>query len=219
MCARPSTKEDSIIKSVYQQLSRYCFFLTQNKWDGEELIQETIHKALVKYGVSHTWKPALLKKIAYHTWIDKQRKRKEETESSMENREAPDSQYAEITALVERLLDFMTTKQLVVFLMKDVFRYQIAEIAEHCRMSETAVKAMLNRARRQARRVQQEPESIVDTRFYQDSVETIIPILVHVVRVNDPSWLIKRIPELFSKDSVSFCMHHTPSSYALAMTA
>ncbi|EOO35352.1 hypothetical protein IIU_02297 [Bacillus cereus VD133] len=33
----------------YGELKRYCTFLTKNKWDGEDLAQETVCKVLRKY--------------------------------------------------------------------------------------------------------------------------------------------------------------------------
>ncbi|MEH7649440.1 RNA polymerase subunit sigma-70, partial [Bacillus toyonensis] len=33
----------------YAELKRYCTFLTKNRWDGEDLAQETVCKVLQKY--------------------------------------------------------------------------------------------------------------------------------------------------------------------------
>ncbi|WP_152658443.1 sigma factor-like helix-turn-helix DNA-binding protein [Oceanobacillus sp. CFH 90083] len=226
MCARPGTnrnEEDTTFHTIYRQLSHYCFFLSRNKWDGEELVQETMKKAFISYGNPNFWNVTLLKKIAYHAWIDKKRRKIAETDYLVEVELEPESNYEEIEALVMKLLSFMTVKQCMVFLMKDVFKYQINEIAESCGMSDTAVKAMLNRARKHIQNMEEEdtaaPAGEVPD---EETVESFVPIAVQVIKANDPAQLIQLIPEIFMGDqpALRLCPQaHRPSSYALSMAA
>ncbi|GAB2563793.1 sigma factor-like helix-turn-helix DNA-binding protein [Gracilibacillus alcaliphilus] len=224
MCARPSTnrkKEDTVLMAIYHPLSYYCFFLTQDKWDGEELIQETLSKAFVNYGAPNTWNVSLLKKIAYHTWIDQKRKKREETEQLVEQGYELNSNYEEVEALAEQLLSKMTVKQLVVFLLKDVFQYQITEIAENCGMTEMAVKAMLSRARNHLDN-REDIDSSDQLPLLEEPADQLISVVIQVIQANDPTQLIQLIPEWFRGDQPTLRLYHSthrPSSYALLMTA
>ncbi|WP_040977937.1 sigma factor-like helix-turn-helix DNA-binding protein [Oceanobacillus jeddahense] len=226
MCARPSTnrnEEDTFFHTMYRQLSHYCFFLSQNKWDGEELVQETLKKALISYGNPDSWNVTLLKKIAYHAWIDKNRRKTAETEYFVEEESEHKNNYEEIEALVTKLLSFMTMKQCIVFLMKDVFRYQINEIADNCGMSDTAVKAMLNRARKHIQNMKEEEALVQDDEIpYENNAESVVSVVVQVVKANDPAKLIQLIPEIFMTNHLELRLIHSthrPSSYALSLAA
>lgn len=226
MCARPSTnrnEEDIIFHTMYRQLSHYCFFLSQNKWDGEELVQESLKKALISYGDPGSWNVTLLKKIAYHAWIDTKRRKTAEIEHIVKEKPEQESHYEEIEALVTKLLSFMTVKQCMVFLLKDVFQYQINEIAENCGMSDTAVKAMLNRARKQIQNMKEE-EALVsaDEIPYENTAESFVQVVVYVIKANDPAKLMELIPEIFMLGYPAHKLRHQtyrPSSYALSMAA
>ena len=69
--------EDTGVMGYYQNLKRYCRFLTQSSWDGDDLLQEVTAKAIRHYQPSQI-SSALLKKMAYHHWIDTVRKRSRE---------------------------------------------------------------------------------------------------------------------------------------------
>ncbi|WP_080872006.1 sigma factor-like helix-turn-helix DNA-binding protein [Oceanobacillus timonensis] len=221
MCARPGinrNEEDISFHTMYRRLSYYCFFLSPNKWDGEELVQETVKKALISYGNPDSWNVTLLKKIAYHVWIDKNRSKLNESEHFLEEKLEPKSNYEEIEALVMRLLSFMTVKQLLVFLMKDVFAYRINEIAENCEMSETAVKAMLNRARKHIQNINEEEVSeAAGDNLSENTEERFVQVVVHAIKANDPF-----IPAIFMTNYPILLLRyqtHRPSSYAFSMAA
>ncbi|WP_339235031.1 sigma factor-like helix-turn-helix DNA-binding protein [Oceanobacillus sp. FSL W7-1281] len=226
MCARPSTnqnEEEIIFHTMYRQLSHYCFFLSQNKWDGEELVQESLKKALISYGDPGSWNVTLLKKIAYHAWIDTKRRKTAEIEHIVKEKPEQESHYEEIEALVTKLLSFMTVKQCMVFLLKDVFQYQINEIAENCGMSDTAVKAMLNRARKQVQNMKEEEALFsVDEIPYENVTESFVQVVVYVIQANDPAKLMELIPEIFMSGYSAHKLRHQtyrPSSCALSMAA
>ncbi|MCL6572313.1 MAG: hypothetical protein K6T88_11615, partial [Bacillus sp. (in: Bacteria)] len=63
------------IGQYYLELQRYCRFLAQSRWDGDDLAQEALLRAIQKYNKTEL-SPALLNKIAYHFWIDTLRKKR-----------------------------------------------------------------------------------------------------------------------------------------------
>ncbi|PWU70301.1 sigma factor-like helix-turn-helix DNA-binding protein [Gracilibacillus dipsosauri] len=219
MCARPSTIEvqGSFIQ-VYRQLSHYCHFLSRNKWDGEELAQEAICKAIAYYDDKDQWNISLLKKIAYHVWIDQKRRHQHELMEipiDLASEEKGDKE--EIEFLVERLQSKMTSKQLLIFILKDVFRYRLIEIAEYFHMSETGVKATLYRARKHLEKMDQDKlESYDHTR----ANKKLVSIITQSIYLDDPSRIIKLIPVLYPNNQPK-CKHHifTPPTNILSMAA
>jgi len=96
-----------------------------------------------------SYKKALLKKIAYHHWIDLNRKRGNEVISNEQQEESYLSSSSENRQeAITYLFDRLTAKQTVIYLLKEVFLFQIKEIAEIMKSSETAVKASLHRSKK-----------------------------------------------------------------------
>ncbi len=178
-----------------EKLHRYCLFLTKDQWDGEDLAQEAILKAVNKYGKEGDFTPALLKKIAYHLWIDHVRKYEKEfvgypasIEKEAESQKEADEE------LVEKLLSHLTPKQLISFVLKEAFQYKISEIADHLHMSEPAVKALLNRARTRLKVLAhvEKPEIL----WTAEDHERVSQILMNALTEQDPAILIQSIPVL-----------------------
>ncbi len=59
----------NLLIEQYGELKRYCTFLTKNKWDGEDLAQETVCKVLQKYSNKDICM-TLVYKIARNRWLD-----------------------------------------------------------------------------------------------------------------------------------------------------
>ncbi|MED4071884.1 sigma-70 family RNA polymerase sigma factor [Priestia endophytica] len=138
-------KEEIEVQELYKDLLSYCCFLSGDKWDGEDLAQETMLKAMQNYG---SLPPALLKKIAYHKWIDEKRKRSRETVGETEHHTLTKESRKEE---VEALLSSLTPKQAVILTLKEAFQYKISEISSILEMTEPGVKALLKRARTKLR--------------------------------------------------------------------
>jgi RNA polymerase sigma factor (sigma-70 family) len=138
-------KEEIEVQELYKGLLSYCCFLSGDKWDGEDLAQETMLKAMQNYG---SLPPALLKKIAYHKWIDEKRKRSRETVGETEHHTLTKESRKEE---VEALLNSLTPKQAVILTLKEAFQYKISEISSILEMTEPGVKALLKRARTKLR--------------------------------------------------------------------
>ncbi|MFC3015833.1 sigma-70 family RNA polymerase sigma factor [Virgibacillus litoralis] len=209
MYARPGIKvqtekvNSSDLKDLYSKLIPYCHYLTKNKWDAEDLVQETLFKAINHYGQHKDLNAALLKKMAFNLWMDLLQKRNREIigftfEETDETNEYKD----DMMDLVEELISKLTPKQSVIVALKDVFRYQIMEIAEMFDMTETAVKAVLNRARKRLARLLLD-EEIHSVRDYwsEENVEVLTPAIIQAVRLNDPTGVIRLIPILFSMET------------------
>ncbi|WP_253923769.1 sigma factor-like helix-turn-helix DNA-binding protein [Halobacillus sp. A5] len=191
---RNETEKDTF-DETWEKLSRYCLFLTKDRWDGEDIAQEAILKAVNKYGIKNGMRPALLKKIAYHLWIDQVRKKEKESIGLRTSIEQEAEGHQEIGGdAIEQLITRLTPKQLISFVLKEAFQYKNSEIAAYLDMSETAVKGLLNRARTRLKMLAhvQTPEALW-TREYH---EKVCQILITSLTDQDPSILIQSIPAL-----------------------
>ncbi|WLD94346.1 sigma-70 family RNA polymerase sigma factor [Alkalihalobacillus sp. AL-G] len=198
MYARPGVEKNEQMHSsdklieLYPKLSRYCQFLSQNKWDGEDLAQETILKAIGHYENKTDMNSALLNKIAHNTWIDSVRKHSKETISeipeNVEDNVNPRTSYD----WIEKFFNTLTMKQATIFTLKEAFQYKLSEIAEALDMSETAVKSVLNRARRRLEKlVDAEHENFTPQIVPDSNEEQIRTILYEALQTEDPSRLLR----------------------------
>ncbi|WP_210366993.1 sigma-70 family RNA polymerase sigma factor [Bacillus sp. REN3] len=210
--------DESFVLGFYDKLQQYCRFLTQDSWDGDDLAQEAILKAIKHYEPKEI-NPQLLKKIAYHQWIDTVRKRKREEPNHPIDGNEMFSCCSKIDT-VELLMERLTPKQAVVFLLKEGFNYQSREIAGLLGMAETAVKAILYRARKRLDRNGglQGVESVEDEREKQ----LLASVLNDSLRTEDPAILIERISELPSLQPASptaMALHSSSNLSTFCMAA
>ncbi len=204
-------------KEVVPKLYKYCYFLTKNKWDGEDIAQETLYKALMNYRNHDEWSSALLHKIAYHHWIDQIRKREREALfSEIEIQEKTDDGSEMCSELIENLSNKLTPKQLVTFVLKEAFQYKISEIAILLNMSETGVKALLNRTRS---RINELSTTGIKSYWTDHMYEKLYPVLVHSLNTQDPAALIQLLPILSFSTTGSSKTPSASSSNVLSMAA
>lgn len=172
----------------YRSLKIYCIALTGSRWDGEDLAQETMLKLLFKKNLmKQSLSSSYVKTTAKHLWIDRLRKNaKIMTENLIENC-SEESSFERLWAISEVLAAALTLQQTKVFLLKDIFRFQIKEIGELMKMSEAAVKSMLHRARKRLKK--KEHLEAVDPADHD--VETITKIVTYALWTNDPTLLIQ----------------------------
>ncbi|PEM28771.1 RNA polymerase subunit sigma-70 [Bacillus wiedmannii] len=196
----------------YGELKRYCTFLTKNKWDGEDLAQETVCKVLQKYSNKDICM-TLVYKIARNRWID-QMKSKSVHEKIKEQIifDAPQENIADLHEMVGKVLSSLNVQQSAILLLKDVFQYSIADIAKVCSVSEGAVKASLFRSRNRLKTVSEEGIEIVE---FTDDIE----VVVTSIREERPELLTKLLPtidftKLPSKQPVLLFNAKKPSSYS-----
>ncbi|ETI70463.1 sigma-70 family RNA polymerase sigma factor [Neobacillus vireti] len=196
-----SQVDDRLWSEYYPKLQRYCRFLTQNTWDGDDIAQETYLKAL-KYS-QQQMSSALLNKIAYHHWIDLLRKRKKVMvdDADIDNSiHEVTTQLDEMSHAVNLLLTHFTPKQAVIFMLKEAFQYQLKEIAELLNTTEMAVKASLHRVKK---RLEKDDHSYSADLFWdQEEREQLSNIFYDALKNQDPTVLIQSIPSLTSISEV-----------------
>ncbi|MEH7302173.1 sigma-70 family RNA polymerase sigma factor [Neobacillus drentensis] len=193
--------EDAFWMEYYPKLQRYCHFLTQNKWDGEDVAQDTYLKALRYSNQPQKMTSALLNKMAYNHWIDLLRKRKKETmESDFDcASHAITNQLDGLNDSVELLLKKFTPKQAVIFLLKEAFQYQLKEIADILDVTEIAVKSNLHRAKKRLEKAIEKEQSFDLESFWDvEEQEQLSELFYEALKNQDPTILIDVIPSLRS---------------------
>ena len=145
------------MEPVRASVYAYCRSLTPTVWDAEDLLQETLTKALAE--ASQRYEPirniqAWLVRIATNTWIDSLRRSGrvtlERAESTLDlpddGAEDPLTAVAVESAL-RQLLHLLPPRERACVVLKDVFSYSLAEIAEVMETTPGAVKSALHRGR------------------------------------------------------------------------
>lgn len=201
----------------YEEVKRYCTFLTKNKWDGEDLAQETVCKVLQKYSNKDICM-TLVYKIARNRWIDQMKSKSvHEKIKGQITFEEPQENIADLHEMVGKVLSLLNVQQSTILLLKDVFQYSIADIAKVCSVTEGAVKASLFRSRNRLKTVSEEGIEIVE---FTDDIE----VVVTSIREEKPELLTKLLPtidftKLPSKQPVLLFNAKTPSSYSCMLCA
>ncbi|MEH7381440.1 sigma-70 family RNA polymerase sigma factor [Bacillus sp. JJ1533] len=204
------------LHELYPMLRRYCQFISQNGWDGEDLVQESLIKAWNHYKHQPTISTALLNKIARNEWIDTVRKRSNECLDAI-----PDDGYNESDQIedrfeaVQQLMNKLTPKQAVIFVLKEGFQFQLSEIAELLDTNETAVKAAIYRAKQ--RLDKNERTQFIEQYWTEEDREQIQKALHESFNTQDPSILIKTIPSIrsLSKHTNPICSMQKSRLYKL----
>ncbi|MFZ3589632.1 sigma-70 family RNA polymerase sigma factor [Bacillus sp. DJP31] len=211
--------EDELME-LYPKLRRYCEFLSQNSWETEDLVQEALLKVWHFYRHKPEVHSALINKIAYNEWIDTLRKRNRESlESIPEEAFNENEQIHNRLETVSTLIKELTPKQSVIITLKEAFLYQNAEIAELLNMTETAVKAIVHRAKQRLEKRKLEGDS--SKPFWDETEREHIGSILHRSLFHqDPDILIRAIPFIRSlqKETTPKCTiyqtrrSHSPSN-------
>jgi RNA polymerase sigma factor (sigma-70 family) len=183
--------EDLGIMIHYKSLQQYCRFLTRSSWDGDDLVQEVTVKAIRHYEPSQI-SSALLKKMAYHQWVDTIRKQSREITGLPENLVSFTQESVRDT--VELVMSKLTPKQAVVFILKEAFRFQSREIAELLDSTEVAIKAALHRARKRLAREGSLYE--VNQELNEEEEKLLSDLLAESLQSEDPTVLLENIREI-----------------------
>jgi RNA polymerase sigma factor (sigma-70 family) len=189
------------LNELVDKLFHYCLFLTKNKWDGEDLCQESICRALKHYPDQEKWNPPLLKKMAYHAWVDKVRKLNKEMLGDVPDQSGEENPESD-RDVFEMLLKTLTPKQLITLVLKEAFQYKIHEVADLLGMTETSVKALLKRTRARLEKRSDDEESRSTIEYWEEySQEDVMTLLQESIQTQDPSRLIDQLPDLISGQS------------------
>jgi RNA polymerase sigma factor (sigma-70 family) len=194
-------KDDSFWSEFYPKLQRYCHFLTQNKWDGDDIAQEVFLKA-TKYYHQNQLNTALLNKIAYNHWVDTLRKRKNETLECNPQIKA-DNQLDIVPETIEVLLKQFTPKQAVIFFLKEGFKFQTKEIADMLRTTEMAVKSNLLRAKKRLEKEKLNDQLLIRSFWNEEERVQLEELFYESLKQQDPSILIQSIPLIKSVTDVT----------------
>ena len=193
--------EDSGVMIHYKSLQQYCRFLTKSNWDGDDLVQEVTVKAIRHYEPSQIT-AALLKKIAYHQWVDTIRKQSREITGIPEN--LASFTQGSVRDTVEMVLSRLTPKQAVIFILKEAFLFQSREIAELLDSTEMAIKAALHRARKRLEREESLRE--VNQDLDEEEEKLLSDLLCESLQCEDPTVLLENIQEIPALASCSLEM-------------
>lgn len=192
-----SDEQYSPIIEHYDTLQKYCRYLSKNKWDYEDLVQEAVTKAYATYRDQAMISKSLLKKIAYNQYIDWARKSRYELvdASIVEEKESAEMNLSHTLEALELLLNHVTLKQAVIFVLKDVFLFQSKEIALLLATNETAVKASLHRTKRKLSHLDCEKR---ESAFQEEEYEQVKELLLEAIEQQDPTVLIQYIHSLLA---------------------
>lgn len=136
------------MEPLQPELYRYCRRLTRSPWDAEDLVQDTLARALVIGSLLEqqiTNPRAWLFRVASNLWIDRARRAREEPGEVPESGVTPEPRAAREAAgtLIARL----SPQERVAVVLKDAFDLSLEEIAEILGTTPGAVKAALHRGR------------------------------------------------------------------------
>ncbi|MEK3990028.1 sigma-70 family RNA polymerase sigma factor [Robertmurraya sp. FSL R5-0851] len=211
----PRLTREEEIEELYSKLQRYCQFISQNKWVGEDLAQESFLKAWLHYKYQPEISAALVNKIAHNEWIDTIRKRNKETlEDIPEQSQNETEQIVNRFEAIQQLIHQLTPKQAIMFALKEGFQFQLSEIAELLDTSEAAVKAAIFRAKqRLGKKDSEKTNPLIEQYWNEDERQHIEIILYESFKAHDPSPLIRSIPNIRSlrKDDTLTCTMKKPS--------
>lgn len=157
------------------ELHRYCRSLTGSVWDAEDLVQDTLLRAFARLGdlLQPVDNPkAYLLRVASNLWIDRMR-RQRELPAPAEHEAAQDlSDDWRVRDAAQRLLASLSPQERAALVLKEVFEFDLAEIAAILETSVGAIKSALHGGRR---RLAQAPsphrQSAVDDRLVNRFVE------------------------------------------------
>lgn len=137
-------------------LHAYGLKLTGNLWDAEDLVQETLLRGFAMIGRgdlhgqgSRVANPrAYLFRTASNLWLDSERRRTRERAMPTEPEvEAVDAEAGAVRAAGERLFAAASPQARAAVVLKDVFGFSLAEIADQLRTTMGAVKSALHKGR------------------------------------------------------------------------
>ncbi|SDY30502.1 RNA polymerase sigma-70 factor, ECF subfamily [Evansella caseinilytica] len=198
--AEKNVNDEKQLEQLYAKLQKYCQFLSRNKWDSEDLVQEAFYKAIKHYRDKTELTAPLLKRIAHNTWLDRLRKYNKETLSA--EPAAADTEAARLgkeSEIIDELVSKLTPKQLVIFTLREAFQFKMKEVAGLMGMSETAVKAVIYRAKARIEKMSNSEAAPVVAEFWTEQLkEELTAAVRHAVRIQDPTVLLKLLPDIFT---------------------
>lgn len=136
------------LEDFTDKLYRYCLTLTNNKWEAEDLVQETFIKCYKAFqrDSERDFKLSFLYKTARNHFIDSKRKKSDFLIDGTEIF-AGSYHFPEWDSLLEILFCKLPLRQAMLLTLKDVFQFSSKEIAQMLRVSNESIKTSLHRIR------------------------------------------------------------------------
>lgn len=138
-------------------LHAYCRRLTANRWDAEDLVQDSLLRgfAMTARGDFHgpdspvRDRRAYLLRTATNLWLDQQRRgRWRGTLAEADEPAAPDPDPAATGEALARMAVVTSAREFAAILLKDVYDFSLEDIADFVGTTVGTVKSALSRARR-----------------------------------------------------------------------
>jgi RNA polymerase sigma factor (sigma-70 family) len=175
------------LKTLRPRLHRYCARMTGSAVNGEDVLQDTLVKALHAraQGASVDNFEGWLFRIAHNASLDFLRDRSRNTVVQLtEDVEAASIPEADMVVISFQTFLRLPELQRCAVILKDVLGHSVDEIASVAECSEAAAKSALQRGRAALRRLSQAPE---DARLplMSDSDRRKITAYVHLFRSGD----------------------------------
>ena len=152
---RPWRKFLDSLEPERPALYRYCYGLTGNVWDAEDLVQDTLLRVFGQLGKvdANIKNPrSYLIRTATHMWIDRTRRSKLEhnyvrnqLSSAGVESSAPPVDALEVREAMESLVESLSPQERAAVMLKDVFDLSLEETASILKTSVGAVKSALHR--------------------------------------------------------------------------
>jgi RNA polymerase sigma-70 factor (ECF subfamily) len=183
---------------VRPELHAYCRRLTGDVWDAEDLVQETLARALGRAASSHTpiERPiAWLVRIATNAYLDSRRRPAAIPADLPDRASEPHTDPAEVRDALADLATLLPPQERAAVVLKDVFDLPIAEIAAMLATSAGAVKAALHRGRARLAADEQSYASAVRPRPDRSVVDALAEAFT--------AYDLDRLTALFLADGVS----------------
>jgi RNA polymerase sigma-70 factor, ECF subfamily len=139
------------IDGLRPELYRYCRYLTHSPWDAEDLVQDTLARALVTLGQTGEAPPnprAWLFRVASNLWIDEVRRRRERPAGiPIADEETTASSLHATREAAGTLLVRLSPQERAAVVLKDVFDFSLEETAEALGSTVGGIKTALHRGR------------------------------------------------------------------------
>ncbi|MDT0161305.1 MULTISPECIES: RNA polymerase sigma factor [Bacillus] len=178
------------------QLWNYCRYLTGSPWDGEDLFQETMLKALG--GLFQRWHPtntkSYLYRMATNIWIDHCRREKRNL-GTLDEEEIPAVEFTETLELQQALgclVELFKPRQIAVFLLFEVFQFKAEEVAGMARTTPGAVYATTRRMKEKLKQLNS-PET--PTRHFNHENEPVIKAYLKALNEGDVEAVLNLISD------------------------
>lgn len=201
-----------------------CLHFTQNTHDAEDLMQTTWVKSYVNWKKHQptSLKKAYFSTIARNIWIDELRKKKlpiipyEDYEKQIAD-STSDILSQNLVHLLNQLVSKLTINQQIFFLLADVCKCSLKEIAQLTNVSIGAVKANLFRARQ---KVKDEVRKSLDFDSPIDEDQVLrIQLYTYALQNDDVQLLANLLTDNASVRALYAQRQHTPNTMESKMAA